>query len=69
MIRRIFETALTKGDAYKNLEILCRDYGKRLSGSTGAAGAVDYTKKLMEQYAFDSVWLQPLYGAALGKRR
>jgi hypothetical protein len=59
MIRRIFETALTKGDAYKNLEILCRDYGKRLSGSTGAAGAVDYTKKLMEQYTFDSVWLQP----------
>jgi hypothetical protein len=60
MIRRIFEQALTKGEAYKNLEVLCRDYGKRLSGSPGAAGAVAYTKKLMEAYGFDSVWLQPM---------
>lgn len=59
VIRRIFEQALTKGEAYKNLEILCRDYGKRLSGSPGAAGAVAFTKKLMEDYGFDSVWLQP----------
>ncbi|MBA2406655.1 MAG: M20/M25/M40 family metallo-hydrolase [Chitinophagales bacterium] len=59
MIRKIFETALTRGMAYKNLEVLCRDYGKRLSGSIGAAGAVSYTKKLMDQYGFDSVWLQP----------
>ncbi len=40
MIRKIFETALTRGMAYKNLEVLCRDYGKRLSGSMGAAGAL-----------------------------
>lgn len=58
-IRKIFEYALTKGEAYKNLEVLCRDYGKRLAGSPGAAGAVQYTKKVMEQYGFDSVWLQP----------
>lgn len=59
MIRKIFSYALTNGEAYKNLEVLCRDYGKRLSGSAGAAGAVDFTKKLMQQYGFDSVWLQP----------
>jgi hypothetical protein len=59
IIRKIFEYALTKGEAYKNLEKLCHDYPKRLAGSPGAAGAVDYTKKLMEQYGFDSVWLQP----------
>lgn len=59
ILRKIFDYALTKGEAYKNLEVLCRDYGKRLAGSPGAAGAVDYTKKLMQQYGFDSVWLQP----------
>lgn len=58
-IRNLFNQALTKGEAYKNLEVLCRDYGKRLSGSEGAAGAVAYTKRVMEQYGFDSVWLQP----------
>ena len=58
-IRKIFEYALTKGDGYKNLEVLCKDYGKRLAGSQGAAGAVTYTNKLMKQYGFDSVWLQP----------
>lgn len=58
-IRNIFNQALTKGEAYKNLEVLCRDYGKRLAGSPGAAGAVNYTQRLMQQYGFDSVWLQP----------
>lgn len=59
-IRKIFDQALTKSEAYQNLETLCRDYGKRLSGSPGAEGAVAYTKKVMEQYGFDSVWLQPV---------
>ncbi|MBX7109659.1 MAG: M20/M25/M40 family metallo-hydrolase [Chitinophagales bacterium] len=59
IIRQIFDQALTKGEAYKNLEVLCRDYGKRLAGSPGAAGAVEYTRRLMQQYGFDSVWLQP----------
>lgn len=59
IIRQLFNQALMKGEAYKNLEVLCRDYGKRLAGSPGAAGAVEYTRRLMEQYGFDSVWLQP----------
>jgi hypothetical protein len=32
---------------------------KAAGGSPGAAGAVRYTEKLMKQYGFDSVWLQP----------
>jgi hypothetical protein len=59
MILRLFETALARGDAYQNLEVLCRDYPKRLAGSPGAAGAVDFTRKIMDKYGLDSVWLQP----------
>ncbi|MBA3648485.1 MAG: M20/M25/M40 family metallo-hydrolase [Chitinophagales bacterium] len=58
-LRKIFNQALLKGEAYSNLEVLCRDYGKRLAGSPGAAGAVEYTKKLMLDLGVDSVWLQP----------
>ena len=57
-IRRIFDEALAKGHAYKNLEYLCKKIGPRLSGSANAQKAVEWSKKLMEEYAFDDVYLQ-----------
>lgn len=58
MIRKIFDESLEKGHTYKNLEHLCLNIGPRLSGSQGAANAVDWTKSLMESYGFDRVYLQ-----------
>ena len=59
-IRKIYDEALANGQSYQNLEYLATKIGARLSGSPGAAKAVDWTKKVMEDYGFDSVWLQPV---------
>lgn len=60
MIRKIYDEALANGHAYKNLEYLCKQIGPRLSGSVNAQTSVDWTKKLMEDYGFDRVYLQEL---------
>lgn len=57
-IRKIYDEALVNGKAYPNLEYLCKKIGARLSGSPGAQKAVEWTKKLMEDYGFDKVYLQ-----------
>lgn len=59
-VDQLFETALQKGQVYQNLEYLCKVVGNRLSGSPGAAAAVEYSRSLMADYGFDSVWLQPV---------
>ncbi|MFT4736539.1 MAG: carboxypeptidase Q [Cyclobacteriaceae bacterium] len=56
----IFEEALSNGEVYGNLEYLCKEVGNRLSGSPGAAAAVEYTRALMIDYGFDTVYLQPV---------
>ena len=58
MIRKIYDEALGNGHAYGNLEYLCKKIGSRLSGSAGAQKSVEWTKKLMEDYGFDTVYLQ-----------
>ncbi len=57
-IRKIFDEALTNGQSYKNLEYLSNSIGGRLSGSPEAEKAVQWSKKLMENYGFDKVYLQ-----------
>lgn len=57
-LRKIYDEALVNGKPYQNLEYLCEKIGPRLSGSANAQKAVDWTKKLMEQYGFDRVFLQ-----------
>lgn len=57
-IRRIYDEILTNGECYKTLTYLCKNIGPRLSGSAGAAKAVQYTKKVMEDYGFQKVFLQ-----------
>lgn len=59
-IRKIFDEALTSGKAFEVLEYMCTNIGPRLSGSPGAAAAVEYTRQVMQHYGFDSVWLQPI---------
>ncbi len=58
VIKKIFDVVLSKGEAYKTLTYLTKSIGPRLSGSDGAAKAVQYTKKTMEGYQFDNVFLQ-----------
>src|ERR1700754_2046890 len=57
-IRKIYDEALVNGKAYENLRYLCKNIGPRLSGSANAQKAVEWSKKLMESYGFDKVYLQ-----------
>lgn len=57
-IRKIFNTALSDGKCYEVLRDLCFKVGPRLSGSAGAAKAVQYTRNVMIEQQFDHVFLQ-----------
>lgn len=59
-IRKIYDKALAEGQSYNMLDYLCNKVGARLSGSPGAAAAVEWSRHVMEEYGFDSVWLQPV---------
>ncbi|TWR24060.1 M20/M25/M40 family metallo-hydrolase [Mucilaginibacter pallidiroseus] len=58
MIRKIFDEALVNGQCYENLRYLCKNIGQRLSGSANAQKSVEWSKKLMDSYGFDKVYLQ-----------
>lgn len=58
MIRKIFDEALENGESYEMLRYLTKKIGPRLSGSPGAAAAVEWSKQQMEAYGFDNVTLQ-----------
>ena len=57
-IRRIFDQALTDSRCYEVLEHLCTKIPARLSGSVGAAKAVDYMFQVLKEEKFDSTFLQ-----------
>lgn len=57
-IRSIYDEALSRGRAYEDLRSLCKDVGARLSGSAEAQMAVEWSKRKMEAYGFDKVYLQ-----------
>ncbi|HCR53791.1 MAG TPA: peptidase M28 family protein [Cytophagales bacterium] len=59
-IKNIFDTALKNGQSYEMLEYLATKIGARLSGSPGAAAAVEWSRQEMIAHGFDSVWLQPV---------
>lgn len=57
IISKIYNEALV-GKTYENLYELSTTIGPRLSGSEGDRKAVAWSKKLLESYGFDKVWLQ-----------
>jgi hypothetical protein len=59
-IKEIFDEELKNGKSYSMLYELCTKIGPRLSGSPGAAAAVEWSRHVMEDYGFDSVWMQPV---------
>lgn len=58
-MKRIHDVALTQGQSYNWLRHLTKNIGHRLSGSPGAAAAVEYTRQVLDTLGLDSVWLQP----------
>lgn len=58
LIRKFYDEALVNGQCYENLRYLCKNIGPRLSGSVNAQKSVEWSKKLMESYGFDRVYLQ-----------
>ena len=59
-VQSIFAESLKNGKSYEMLEQLTKHVGPRLSGSPGAAAAVEWSRHTMEDFQFDSVWLQPV---------
>jgi carboxypeptidase Q len=59
-IKSIYNETLSKGKAYEDLRELCKDVGARLSGSSEAEMAIQWSKLKMESYGFDKVYLQEI---------
>lgn len=59
-IEKIYDEQLSNSPVHENLRYLCKEIGNRLSGSPQAAAAVEYTRQLMLDYGFDTVYLQPV---------
>lgn len=60
VLKTIYTTSLTNGHSYQWLDYLSNTIGGRLSGSTNAELAVQYTKRELEKLGLDKVWLQPV---------
>lgn len=59
-IREIYNSALSNGESYTNLESLCKDVGHRLTASKASYKAIQWGKELLESYDFDTVFLQKI---------
>lgn len=59
MIKKISDDIFMNGKAYSNLRYLCKQVGPRLSGSAGAALAVEQTARMLKEAGADTVYLQP----------
>ena len=58
ILRSIYNEALSNGQCYDNLRVLCKDIGARLSGSEEADKAIAWGKELLEASGFQNVYLQ-----------
>jgi carboxypeptidase Q len=59
-IKTIYNQGLADGRCHAWLETLCKQVGHRISGSTGAEKAVEWSKSVLDTLGLDSVWLQPV---------
>ena len=58
MVKRIVDETMTNGTAYKNLRVLCKQVGARLSGSPQFLKAVAVTTKMLKDAGADTVFTQ-----------
>ena len=59
VIKSLYDRELLQGEAYPMLKFLSTKIAHRLSGSGGAAAAVEWSAIKMREFA-DTVWLQPV---------
>jgi carboxypeptidase Q len=59
-IRRLYDEALLRGQSYENLRYLTGRIGGRLSGSTQAAQAVEWSRDVLQKLGLDRVYVQPV---------
>ena len=59
-IKKIYDESLLRGEAYDRLHYLCKNIGGRVAGSPQAAAAVEWGQQVMNEYGFDTVFLQPV---------
>jgi hypothetical protein len=57
-IKKIADEVMSNSKAYDNLRVLCKVIGPRLSGSIGAAKAVEATRKMLMDAGADTVYFQ-----------
>jgi len=57
-IKNIYNQILTEGACYDWLTMLSNDIGGRLSGSSNADAAVEFTKSILDTLGLDKVYLQ-----------
>jgi hypothetical protein len=54
IIRSIYTKALTEGNAYEDLRFLCKEIGARITGSTEAQMAIEWSNKKMQSYGLET---------------
>ncbi|MFY0643584.1 MAG: M20/M25/M40 family metallo-hydrolase [Bacteroidia bacterium] len=59
-VRLIYNEALSNGESYNNLRVLCKDVGHRLTGSPQAAKAIEWGLATMQELNLDTVYLQEI---------
>jgi carboxypeptidase Q len=59
-IKNIYDYMLKSSSCYDNLRSLCKGVGHRLSGTKSAQDAVTWAKFKLDNYGFDSVYLQEI---------
>jgi carboxypeptidase Q len=62
MVAKIYSEALRTNDGFKNLTNLCESFPGRMVGTGKLLGAIEYTRKLIQAQACDTVYLQPFDG-------
>ncbi len=59
-VRNIYDYMLENSSCYDNLRSLCKGVGHRLSGTKSAQDAINWAKFKLDNYGFDSVYLQEI---------
>ncbi|MFN6379496.1 MAG: M28 family peptidase [Flavobacteriales bacterium] len=59
-ISSIYKEALSNGECYEHLRVLCKDVGHRIAGSAAADSAIEWGINKLKLYAVDSVYKMPV---------
>jgi hypothetical protein len=60
IMHNIYLDELSSSPVYGNLKYLTKEIGNRINGSPKLSAAIEFTRQLMINYEFDTVYLQPV---------